>query len=66
MTYKEFKKWCNDRLNDGNWVYYDARWCIDTIDYVNKHHFWKRNKIWKSCYESWFISEIYNPSKMSI
>ena len=47
MTFKQFKRWCNDRACDGRWGYEDAVYCIELIQDMMKIPWWKRNKAWK-------------------
>ena len=37
MTYKEFKKFCNERAIDGCWSLKQAQFCIDVIEYVEEN-----------------------------
>lgn len=48
MTYKEFKKWCTDRVYDCRWGMQDAMLCIQTLELINRTPFWKRKKVWKA------------------
>ena len=47
MTYKEFRKWCNDRACDGCWGYKEAVLCIELLQNMRKIPWWKRRKEWK-------------------
>ena len=47
MTFKQFKRWCNDRACDGCWGSEEAAFCIDLISDMMKIPWWKRNKVWK-------------------
>ena len=47
MTFKQFKRWCNDRACDGCWGYNDAIYCIDLIQTMMKIPWWKRERVWK-------------------
>lgn len=61
MTYKEFKKWCNERAADGRWPLHYALYCLDVYDSIYNTHFWKREKIWREKYEhtiSFIIDDI--------
>ena len=54
MTYKQFRKWCNDRCFDGCWGHEEALICLDVVSEIDKLPFWKRKKAWKQKEE--FIS----------
>lgn len=54
MTYKQFRKWCNDRCFDGCWGHKEALICLDVVSEIDKLPFWKREKAWKQKEE--FIS----------
>lgn len=60
MSFKEFKKWCNDRACDGCWGFLDALVCIDIIREIDRLPFWKREKVWKEK-ELQVLDEIVNP-----
>lgn len=47
MTYKEFKKFCNDRACDGYWCAEDAVLCIQTLQVMKRTPIWKRKEVWK-------------------
>lgn len=70
MTYKEFKKWCNERAADGRWPLHYALYCLDVYDSIYNTHFWKREKIWREKYEhtiSFIIDDInqyYNKEEL--
>ena len=36
MTFKQFKRWCNDRACDGCWGYNDALYCIELVQNMMK------------------------------
>lgn len=35
ITYKEFKKYCNDRVCDGEWSMHEAITCINLIEEID-------------------------------
>ena len=35
MSYKDFKKYCNDRACDGKWSMLEAMACLDIIDKID-------------------------------
>lgn len=47
MTFKQFRKWCNDRACDGCWGSHDALYCTNLIDTMMKIPWWKRKRVWK-------------------
>lgn len=61
MTFKEYRKWCNDRMGDGCWGIIEAMTCIVIVENVNKLPFWKREKYWKVQYEHAVLEEFINP-----
>lgn len=61
MTFKEYKKWCNERACDGCWGLIEAMSCIELYQTIEKLPFWKREKIWKEKYEQQVLYEIVNP-----
>lgn len=60
MTYKEFKKWCIDRVCDGEWNQLEACVCITIVRRINKLPFWKREKAWREK-EKEVLDGIVNP-----
>lgn len=46
MTYREFKKWCNERACDGYWGLREAIICGQIISKINDTPFLKRKKVW--------------------
>jgi hypothetical protein len=61
MKFKEFVNWCNDRACDGRWGFLTATVCIDIIQAIRKEPFWKREKAWRTKWESQVVYEIVNP-----
>ena len=47
MTFKQFSHWCNERACDGLWGMLGALVCIDVYNEIKKHHFWKRETVWR-------------------
>lgn len=39
MKFKEFYKWCDERVHDGYWGLFEAIHCIDCIAEINKKPF---------------------------
>lgn len=60
MTFREFKKWCNQRSCDGYWSLSAAKICISIIDDIRKDPFWKRRKHWNEI-STHVENEIVNP-----
>ena len=62
MTYRQFRKWCNDRCFDGYWEHVEACICIQTLNEIVSNAPWyKRNKLWKEEYEEYIVNKIVNP-----
>jgi len=55
MKYKEFKKWCEERATDGCWGMSEAIACMMTINEIDKHFIFKREKIWQKNYAECII-----------
>ena len=60
MTYRQFKKWCNDRCFDGYWGHKEALICLNVVSKIDKLPFWKRNKTWRA-EEEFIVNNIINP-----
>ena len=65
MTYKEFFRWCNERVFDGCWGALEAIVCINICDRMRETPFWKREKKWQE-YEHRVVTEIVNPTNEKI
>ena len=61
MTYKEFKKWCNNRCCDGCWGLQEAVICVSIIKQINSKNFFKRQKIWHEVFEKDILKCIIEP-----
>ena len=66
MTFKQFSRWCNERACDGLWGMLDALVCIGIHNEINKHPFWKREKVWREQYLDQVMTEIINPIEQKI
>jgi hypothetical protein len=66
MKYKRFVVWCNDRACDGRWSYVDALICISAVEHINRLPFWKREKVWATCYESTILDSVVVPIECRI
>lgn len=60
MSYKEFKKWCNQRACDGLWGLLEALTCINIMAEIDRLPFWKREKAWREK-EKQVYDEIITP-----
>ena len=58
MRFREFKKWYIDRVCDGTLKLTTAIICINIIEDVQSHIFWKREQIWKKKYEKLVFDKI--------
>lgn len=47
MKFKDFKRWCYERLEDGYLDQDTANSCFALIDDIYACPFWKRRKMWK-------------------
>ena len=61
MTFKEFKRWCNDRACDGCWGYEEANLCIELIDNMYRIPWWRKRKTWKKI-ELRVLHAVVNPT----
>lgn len=50
ITYKEFKTWCNERAQDGQWGFAAAQASIIILDNMKEIGFWSRKKVWREKY----------------
>ena len=50
ITYKEFKTWCNERAQDGQWGFAAAQASIVILDNMKEIGFWSRKKVWREKY----------------
>lgn len=66
MKFKEFSNWCNYRAADGCWSMETAIACIDILQDIHKEPFWRREKIWKSKYETVVVNGIVQPIEEKI
>lgn len=66
MTFKEYRKWCNERTVDGCWGMIEAIVCIDIMRTVEKIPYWKREKYWGKEYKCDVINEIIKPINKKI
>lgn len=65
MTFKQFRRWCNDRACDGRWGYDEAVFCIELVNKMMKIPFWRRNKVWKRI-ELKVLSSVVTPVNQAI
>ena len=52
ITYKEFKTWCDERVQDGQWGMTIAMTSIAILGKMQHVKFWKKNRVWSEEYES--------------
>lgn len=52
ITYKEFKDWCNERAQDGQWGALVAMTSINILDKMKHVSFWKKRRVWREEYEA--------------
>ena len=45
-TYRQFRKWCNDRACDGCWSSDVAAACIRILDFMQNLPWYRRRKFW--------------------
>jgi hypothetical protein len=50
ITYKEFKTWCNERAQDGQWGFAVAQASIIILDNMKEIGFWSKKKVWREKY----------------
>lgn len=65
MTFKQFKKWCNDRACDGCWGFKEATYCIELIRNMMRIPWWRRNKVWREI-ETQVLCAIVTPTNRKI
>ena len=66
MKYKDFYKWCNQRVFDGYWSMKNASFCLTTIETFKHIPFWKREKVWNKTYKNFILNDIVNPTNIII
>ena len=66
MTFKEFKRWCNDRWHDACWGRLEAVQCIEVGTEIQRYPFWKREKMWKHHYMRSTLEEIVEKTNQKI
>lgn len=57
MTFKEFKKWCNERACDGCLGLKTFIVCREIMETVRMLPFWKREKKWREINAKFAIEE---------
>ena len=65
MSYKEFKRWCNERASDGCWGLLEAMICCNIVSKIQNHPFWMREKKWREC-EQEVVTGIVEPTNAKI
>ena len=59
MTFKQFRKWCNERACDGCWGMSTAIVCLRIAETVNRLPFWRRERFWRKINEDLKIVETF-------
>lgn len=59
MTFKQFRKWCNERACDGAWGPYNAVICLSVAKAVRRIPFWRRERFWRKIDEDLQIVETF-------
>lgn len=65
MKYKQFSKWCSDRMFDGCWGMTEAIICCNIVTDMQKTPFWKREKKWREMSEE-IVTKIVEPTNKKI
>lgn len=52
ITYKEFKTWCNERAQDGEWGHIIGMQSITILDKMKRVRFWRKNRVWRENYQA--------------
>lgn len=66
MTYKGFRRWCNDRVHDGCWGMLEALTCCDIISKMQMLPFWMRERIWRKSEAREMAQEIVEATNRKI
>ena len=66
MKFKEFLRWCSDRVADGCWGMTEAICCTIVVQNVLDQKPWRREKFWKENYRDSVVSKIVYPINKKI
>ena len=66
MSFREFKKWVNQRSYDGLWSMSDAIISLSTIVKIKEYPRFKRERIWRKYYKNEIVEKIIKPVNTEI
>lgn len=66
MSFREFKKWVNQRSYDGLWSISDAIISLSTIVKIKEYPRFKRERIWRKYYKDEIVEKIIKPVNTQI
>lgn len=66
MSFREFKKWVNQRSYDGLWSMSDAIISLSTIVKIKEYPRFKRERIWRKYYKDEIVEKIIKPVNTQI
>ena len=66
MSFREFKKWVNQRSYDGLWSMSDAIIALSTIVKIKEYPRLKRERIWRKYYKDEIVEKIIKPVNTQI
>ena len=66
MSFREFKKWVNQRSYDGLWSMSDAIISLSTIVKIKEYPRFKRERIWRKYYKDKIVEKIIKPVNTQI
>lgn len=66
MSFREFKKWVNQRSYDGLWSMSDAIISLSTIVKIKEYPRFKRERIWRRYYKDEIVEKIIKPVNTQI
>ena len=65
ITYKEFKNWCNERAQDGQWGCLTAMTSITILDQMKQVGFWKKRRVWRENYQEQATSIVETTNRIA-
>lgn len=66
MSFREFRKWVNQRSYDGLWSMSDAIISLSTIVKIKEYPRFKRERIWRKYYKDEIVEKIIKPVNTQI
>ena len=66
MSFREFRKWVNQRSYDGLWSMSDAIISLSTIVKIKEYPRFKRERIWRKYYKDEIVEKIIKPVNTEI